>query len=464
MSTTQNYRLYKPAGETSKRRPAFRVKSAVVAATEPQAVVTAIPAEGGSATADDAEGEPSPVGARPLAVRRRWLRPFMWAMGAALAVVLLYGGWLAYSIWQFETDIYRPLPPTRTPEPALVAVAPTPTGAPVVVPASTPKAQPAEPTPDLLKNLPEGRTNVLILGTDKRPNDPDHFPRSDTIILVNVDTETHQARLLTLPRDLVVEVPGYGINKLNSGYLFGEYYGEPGGGQALAVETISQLFDVPIDYYVAINFNGFRKLVDTVGGIDVDVPYEIDDYSYPSDDEGDPFGLLHVHFDEGWQHMDGKSALRYARTRHADNDFMRNRRQLQVILATRKAAMSLNLIPTLPRLIRQLGGMVETNIPFEQQIAFAQFGYQIESSNIITSTIGRDMIEPILMDDGSEGLELDWRAARPMLQDFFGTDVARKHLRGQPATKTRTRTPTPTPTRKVAVKTRTPTPKATPHR
>ena len=184
--------------------------------------------------------------------------------------------------------------------------------------------------------------------------------------------------------------------------------------------TVSDYFGVPIDYYVAINFDGFRKLVDTVGGINVDVPYELDDYNYPSDDEGDPFGMLHVHFDAGYQHMNGKEALRYARTRHADNDFMRNKRQLQVILGVRQSAMSLNLIPALPSLIDQLAGMVETNIPLDKQIALAQFGYSIEASNIITASIDAEMITPTTLDDGSEGLLLNKKAARPMLEDFFG--------------------------------------------
>jgi len=249
--------------------------------------------------------------------------------------------------------------------------------------------------------------------------------------------------------DLVVDVPGYGLNKLNSSYLFGEYYGEPGGGKALAVRTVSQLFNVPIDYYVTINFDGFRNLVDRVGGVNIDVPYALDDYNYPSDDEGDPYGMLHVHFDAGLQHMDGKTALRYVRTRHADNDFMRNKRQLQVILGVRKSAMSLDLLPALPDLIDRLAGAVETNIPFDKQMAFAQLAYRLDSSSVLTSTIDRQMIIPTTLPDGTEGLKLDWQAAGPMLDEFFGIDA--EDGTASFASR-RVAAPTRTPTPKHAVK------------
>jgi polyisoprenyl-teichoic acid--peptidoglycan teichoic acid transferase len=264
--------------------------------------------------------------------------------------------------------------------------------------------------------------NILVLGTDKRENDPEHYARSDTMLLANVDTISHTVKILSIPRDLIVDIPNYGKNKVNSAYLFGEYYHEPGGGQALAVQTISKFFNVPIDYYVAINFDGFRKVVDTVGGVDVDVPYSIDDYNYPSDDIGDPNGEMHVHFDEGMQHMDGLTALRYARTRHADNDFARNRRQLQIILAVRQKAMSLDLLPAIPQLVDDLGGMVQTNIPFDQQLGLAQLGYAIDASNVMTASIDSSMIVVDYTADGSEGFRLDEELAQPMLDNFFGWD------------------------------------------
>jgi LCP family protein required for cell wall assembly len=231
-------------------------------------------------------------------------------------------------------------------------------------------------------------------------------------------------RIMSIPRDLIVNIPGYGENKVNAAYLFGEYYKEPGGGQALSVQTVSEFFDVSIEYYLAVNFDGFRKVIDTIGGIEVDVPYTLDDYDYPTDDEGDPYGTTHEHFDQGLQHMDGKTALRNARTRHADNDFARSRRQLQIINAVRQKAMTLDLLPKAPGLIDDLGGMIETNIPFDQQLALAQLGYNLAPSGVISASIDASMIVPKYLDDGSEGFGLDWDVAGPMLDEFFGLTLA----------------------------------------
>lgn len=483
MANSRTHRLYKPATNSLKRRLASRVKQETpdsgarsaeraMAIEPPDSAVPhsalrpphSPPSAPKHVTVDLTRIRTGMAGAAtvPLveapATRPRWLRALRWTLAVAVVLLVGYVGWLGVAIWRFEREIYKPIP-TATSNAAVLAAGETPTAE--AAPADVSRRGTA--TPDYSSALPGGRTNILVMGTDKRPNDKDHYPRSDTMILVNLDTQAETVRLLTLPRDLVVPIPGYGMNKLNSAYLMGEYYQEPGGGQALAVQTVSELFNVPIDYYVAINFDGFRKVIDQVGGVWIDVPYEIDDYNYPSDDEGDPFGVIRIHFSKGLQHMDGKTALRYARTRHADNDFMRSRRQLQVILATRRAAMSLDILPTLPSLIDDMGGTVETNIPFNRQLALAQFGYSLDSSSIITSTIDRGMITPTIMADGSEGLKLDWKAAKPMLTEFFGRTIkpAVEPTLGPRAVKTSTalakqlaRTPSRTPARAA---TRTPT-------
>jgi LCP family protein required for cell wall assembly len=328
-------------------------------------------------------------------------------------------GWGTFLIVRLQNRIYVPLPPTST----VQAIVATPTVNPAS--ASTHEAVAsvvAAPTEDLRKSLPTGRFNILVMGTDKRPEDPDHYPRSDTMLLANIDTRSNKVGIMSIPRDLIVDIAGYGKNKVNAAYLFGEYYQEPGGGQALAVQTMSQFFNVPIDYYITVNFQGFERVVDTVGGVDIDVPYSIDDYNYPSENLADPFGEIHVHFDEGLQHMDGKTALRYARTRHADNDFARSRRQLQLIMAVRQKALSLDLLPALPNLIDDLGGMVETNIPFDQQLGLVQLGYNLSASSIVTTSIDSTMIVPATLPDGTEGLKLDPDVAGPVLDRFFGLD------------------------------------------
>ena len=348
--------------------------------------------------------------------------------------VVGYGAWLGWSLWQLENKIVVELPPSPTEEPvALVdglTETPEPTpglGTPTHPPRASRSAQ-ATTTPDLTKQLPPGRVNILLLGTDARAVDPTTPSRSDTLILFSVDTVKKTAGILSIPRDLLVTIPGFGVRKVNAAYAIGEFNQLPGGGQALAVQTISRFFSknmggsIPIKYYVTVNFDGFEKVVDTIGGIDINVPEAIDDPQYPT-----PwFGYEHVHFDAGWQHMDGATALKYARTRHADSDFGRIQRQQQVILAVRQKALGLNMLPQLPSLIDQFAGMVETNMDFNTQMGFAQLAASIKSSDIVTARIGSNLVstvnDPYKSKPGApvEALDLNWDAARPMLDDFFG--------------------------------------------
>jgi LCP family protein required for cell wall assembly len=386
---------------------------------------TALPA--GEATRQSSKRKPWTVG-----------RVLRWVFGVLGLAVLSAGSYVLYLFIDFQNTIHVEVPPTPT---AVAVVLPPQDTA---VPGKpTPTMRPS-PTPDLIRQLPAGRFNILVMGTDVRQNADEQYGRSDSMVMVNVDSISHTVRMMSIPRDLIVTIPEYGLSKVNAAYLFGEYYQEPGGGKALAMRTMSDFFNVAVDYYVTINFDGLRTIVDEVGGIDINVPYELDDYQYPSDDEGDPYGTLHVHFDEGWQHMDGKTALRYARTRHADNDYARSKRQLQVVMAIRQKALSLDLLPSVPSILQQLGGMVETNIPWDQQLGLTQLAFNMSPSSIITAAIDSELVTPDYLPDGSEGLSLDVELAEPMFDEFFGFDAA------TPTPFVRV-TVTPTPTRRATV-------------
>ncbi len=390
---------------------------------------------------------PASENLHPPAKRKAWtvgrvLRWVFGVLGLAIAALVVYG---LYVFIDFQRGIYVDVPPTPT---AVVAVLPPQETALPGKP--TPTMRPS-PTPDFVRQLPAGRFNILVMGTDIRENSEDNYGRSDSIVMVNVDSISHTVRMMSIPRDLIVEIPEYGESKVNAAYLYGEYYREPGGGKALAMRTMSDFFNVAVDYYITINFDGLRTIVDEVGGIDIDVPYELDDYQYPSDDEGDLYGTTHVHFDAGWQHMDGKTALRYARTRHADNDYARSRRQLQVVMAIRQRALSLDLLPAVPSILQQVSGMVETNIPWDQQLGLAQLAFNMSASSIITAAIDSDMVTGDYLPDGSEGLRLDEDLAEPMFDEFFGFDAATPPPFVKATvtpTATRRTTPVPTPTRR----------------
>ncbi|CAA9285276.1 MAG: hypothetical protein AVDCRST_MAG26-3683 [uncultured Chloroflexia bacterium] len=185
------------------------------------------------------------------------------------------------------------------------------------IPTQTPTI---EPTPG-----PAGAVTVLLLGVDRRAAEG-RSGRSDAIVVVRLDPARGRVRLLSLPRDLWTTIPGVGEGKINSAYAIGE---REGAGAALVRETVGQLLGIGIDYTAEIDFAGFRSVIDSLGGIAVDVPRELYDPRYPTED----YGYTVAHFLPGRQVMDGEQALMFSRMRHPDSDFERMRRQQLVLLA-----------------------------------------------------------------------------------------------------------------------------------
>ena len=261
----------------------------------------------------------------------------------------------------------------------------------------------------------DGKTNILLLGIDKRENVPYTFVGSDgkqehngflsdTIIVLSVDLNTKQASLISIPRDTWVSIPGWtgfsaSEGKINSAYSLGDTYGYPGGGLALAERVISEHLGVPIHYRVRIDFEGFKKSIDTLGGIDIVVDKTFDDYQYPAEGKETascPDGtfscrFLHLHFDAGATYMGGDTALAYVRSRTGTNgegsDFARAHRQQKVIQATFKKAISLNTLlnPTkLKSLFESLGQSVETDFDFAASAAVVKLAKQVNLDNLRT--------------------------------------------------------------------------------
>ena len=206
------------------------------------------------------------------------------------------------------------------------------------------------------------RVTVLVLGVDSRPHQS--AGRSDTMMVLTANPDTGSAAMISLPRDLLVEVPGMaGKAKINTANFFGDAQKYPGGGPELARLTVSDFLGYPVDHWVRLDFEGFRQIVDEAGGIDVDVPNAIDDPLYPDDNYGyDP-----LYIQAGRIHMDGALALKYARTRHADSDYGRARRQQQVVKALGSKLLQprtlASLLPRLPALASSLAKSVQTDMP-----------------------------------------------------------------------------------------------------
>lgn len=214
--------------------------------------------------------------------------------------------------------------------------------------------------------------NILLLGTDDRP-DEQGPPRTDTIILLTLDPQTNTAGMLSLPRDLWVPMPGFDFNaKINTAYGLGETRTN-GGGAQLVMDTVSQLIGRPIDYYVRVNFQGFVQTIDLIGGIDVMVQKTIHDEEYPTAD----YGVETFHLEAGQQHLDGVTALKFARTRHGDDDYGRARRQQEVIRAVAdkvlRADMIAALLPKAWMLVSTMRSSIDTNIPMLVQYELAGY-------------------------------------------------------------------------------------------
>jgi LCP family protein required for cell wall assembly len=264
--------------------------------------------------------------------------------------------------------------------------------------------------------------NVLLLGTDARPDETD-APRTDTMLLLTYDPQRRSLGMLSLPRDLWVPIPGFGYeSKINTAFTIGASRGYPGGGPQLAKDTVSSFIGQPVQYYARVNFRGFVELIDLIGGIDVVVPAPIHDEQFPTDD----YGLTTFHLDAGAQHLDGETALKYVRTRNVDDDYGRANRQQQVIRAVLdkvlRADLLPSLLPKLPRLLYTMRSSIETDIPMALELEFANYlsGGSVQEIRqlVLDNRFGQETYSA----DGAWILMPDRARVRAALDSFFYPD------------------------------------------
>ena len=258
------------------------------------------------------------------------------------------------------------------------------------------------------------RVNIVLLGVDQRPGEEGPW-RSDTIIIVTVDPRSMTAGALSIPRDLYVEIPGYSERRINMAHFLGDAYDYPGGGPGLIMKTIEYNLGVPIHYYIRINFQGFREVVNYLGGITVTVDEEIWDYRYPDGD----YGYTTIHIPAGVQLMDGHMALQYARTRHSGTDFDRLRRQRQVLLAIREKALRLDLIPKIPALASTMGQTVKTNLQLGEIVTLAQIASRIGAEDIRFAVIDESVTVPIKLEEEGDVLFPEREKIQQLVEEIF---------------------------------------------
>jgi LCP family protein required for cell wall assembly len=246
----------------------------------------------------------------------------------------------------------------------------------------------------------KSRITMLVMGLDARDWEAGETPRTDSMILATLDPLSGTAGMLSIPRDLWVDIPGFGYGKINQAYYFGELYNLPGGGPGLAMETVENVLGVPIDYYAQIDFNAFVRMIDEIDGVYLIVPYAMDI---------DPIGEKPpVHLDAGEVTLDGQLTLAYARSRYTDGgDFDRSARQQQVAIAIRDRILKFNFLPTLitkaPALYKEISEGIHTNLNLQQMLQLFTMAMQIDRDEIRQGVIGPDAV---MFDKSPDGLDI----------------------------------------------------------
>ena len=349
------------------------------------------------------------------------------AIGAVLAFFCVGVTFAALSIfrpgWLRQVAGAKPTPISVQTLVAIVAaggqvpnVTPIPTGVGTQAPTAAPL-----PTTAGACGGPQQMT-IALLGMDTRGDQSSFRARTDAITLLNVNFGNQTAAMLSIPRDLYVPLPNLGAvgidqDRINTAFLFGEIYGVPGGGPAEFKQTVELNLGVRVDRYALINFGALKATVDALGGIDLDVPTAIYDPDFPAD-EGD--GTMVLDIPAGPQHMDGAMALRYARTRHQDDDYHRETRQQAVLLAIRDKLASPLAIAQIPALLTAIQGLGQTDLSPGELGALACIGPRIDRAAIQAYSIDGTMIQPWTTPAGGSVSIPNRDRIAPVVQQFLG--------------------------------------------
>lgn len=262
------------------------------------------------------------------------------------------------------------------------------------------------------------RTTILVMGLDRRPNE--NYPtRTDTMILMSFDPNSQDASMLSVPRDLYIDIPGYGRERINAAYVLGALYeGGEAGGAELAMETIERNLGVMVDHYVLIDFNAVTNLIDAIGGVQVDVPETIDDPTYPDMNYGyDP-----LYIPAGLQTLNGETALKYMRTRHGDSDFERSRRQQLTLFALREQLEVLGatgLARRAPQIWTEVQGGVFTDMTLNDMLGLLNVASGLSAESINSGVIDYNYASGYTTTAGASVLVLKTQEVAGLISELF---------------------------------------------
>lgn len=381
---------------------------------------------------------------------RRVLKFALKILAVFVLAALLWGGWQAYHIYRTVVETTGKKVPRLSYEPKF----------------------------DVPPWNGTKRINVLVLGSDNDKKFNGGTADTQSMIVVTIDTVHDKVGMLSIPRDFYVPVRGFGMQKI--------MLANSDGGIQLARATVEQLFGIPIHYYAWVGLTGFRKVIDTFGGVSLDVSHPILDDSYPNDlVSGDPFAYRRIFIPAGWQHMAGDAALQYARSRHGDfaSDFGRSQRQQQILLRLQQKVTAINVLMNLPQLSDDLQSSVRTDLDFFQLLQLRQLAAKIHHNDVkkvvlqapTYSSYGSTV-------DGQSIVVPNWNKIDPLIHSMFapispsraspqavptsgGKQIAlnttpsptpKRKVKPLPATSTTKPTPTPQPTATPAVPPRRP--------
>ena len=398
--------------------------------------------------------------------REKWIAPVLMflAIGGLLGIVLANGN---------PTSIF--MPPTLAPTiplpsaaPALVAVPPTWTATPVLpspipptltfTPIPTPSPNPTEtftpsptstpmdtltpsptrtpialktvspvsttatltgstpiPTPVPAVEMSPDTINIVVLGSDRRPDWSEWH--TDAVHIISIQPYVPAVTVLSIPRDLYVYIPGFWMSRINFADVYGELYGYEGGGPALVQQTLLYNLGIPVDHYVRTDFDGFIGIIDTLGGVDIPVHCRLEDHwPYPDENGVYPVKVL----EPGIHHLDGESALWYARSRMTTSVFSRERRQQQVLQAIWRRSRSLELLPQVPELWEKSNSMIITDMTLEDVAMLADVAFRLDEQNVRFRNIGYEEVIPWTTPKGGSVFLPNWEKLGPLVSEALG--------------------------------------------
>lgn len=259
---------------------------------------------------------------------------------------------------------------------------------------------------------PQNKINIMVMGVDERSDDTG---RSDTLFVVTIDTNTKDVAMLSIPRDTRVKIPGHGWDKINHAYAY--------GGHKLTQQAVEGLLGIKMDHYITINIAGFKKIIDAVGGVTIDVEKRMY-YSDPYDDNGEDHGPFVIDLRPGVQRMDGRMAIQYVRYRDEEGDIGRVERQQKFLKALMKEVASPSVITKIPAIVREVNSVVNSDMSTTEMLNLAKTLNDASKNGLRT-----DMVpgKPAFIDEISYWLP-DVMALRKHVAQTLGVAMEEKYV------------------------------------